>query len=330
MKEEHELALLCLQYLTFECFDESVSPDDLRRFLLDGYYAFLDYASLHWYHHLETAISSLTSDDLSDSAHLGIAINDFFEMYGSGTTEVDKAPSEYAQKFEAIATADCCESLVLLLSHAKKSRLTEEKLEALGRLGDLVARVRDMLEDMSEATVSQNPRPSEPKNLKGFYSDKWYKCSRHACYYFHEGFSDERGLSQHTNRHEKPFCCTEIGCTRMYIGWSTEKELKKHMNQYHPDPAAFAWKFPLVKKPPSTFQCKLCTKQFTRANTLNTHTLRAHGKERPFVCSTCGKGFARKYECDRHATIHVAKSAVNSRTPEAQVEAGSSEHSEET
>jgi hypothetical protein len=298
-----------MQYLTFDCFDATIAEDEMQKFLMEGYYAFLDYATLHWNHHLETAVHFLLPDDLAHSGDLGIAINDFFEMYHPGQMDQNESQKEYVQRCKTIEAGDCYESIVLLLSHAKASRLSEEKLEALGTLGITIARVRAILEELHLSTIGQVPGSTTAQNAKDFYGDHWYKCSRHVCYYFHEGFSDERGLLQHTNRHEKPFCCTEIGCTRMYIGWSTEKELKKHMSQYHPDPEAFAWKFPHVKKPPTMFHCKLCTKQFTRANSLNTHHLREHGKERPFTCNTCGKGFVRKYECDRHATTHTSKDA---------------------
>jgi hypothetical protein len=317
------LALLCMQYLTFDCFDATISGDEMRKFLMKGYYAFFDYASLHWNHHLETAVRFLVPDDLSDSGDLGIAINDFFEMYHPGSVEQNEVQKEYAQRCKTVETGDCYKALWLLLSHAKASRLSEEKLEALGALGVIIGRVRAILEELHVSTAGQIPPKQNPKD---FYGDNWYKCSRHVCYYFHEGFSDERSLLQHTNRHEKPFCCTEIGCTRMYIGWSTEKELKKHMSQYHPDPEAFAWKFPHVKKPPSMFQCKLCTKQFTRVNSLNTHHLREHGKERPFTCNTCGKGFVRKYECDRHATTHTSKGAGSPPKNEADKNMKSLEH----
>ena len=308
-----------MKYLTFECFDPTISEDEMRSFLVQGYYAFLDYASLHWNHHLEAAIRFLDSDDLCHSADLGIAINDFSEMYDPGPMESSDARKEYAQQCKSIEKADYYDPLLSLLYHTKTSRLAEEKLEALGSLGVIIARVRTMLEELHVSTSDQPvPIPGHPvaQNPKDFYGDNWYKCSRHACYYFHEGFASERGLLQHTNRHEKPFCCTEIGCTRMYIGWATQKELKKHMSQYHPDPQSFAWKFPHVKKPPSIVQCNLCPKQFTRANNLKTHQLREHGKERPFICATCGKGFVRKYECDRHAGTHASKSTESTQASE--------------
>lgn len=312
-KEERQLGLLCLRYLTFDCFDASLSHDDILRFLKDGSYSFLDYAILHWNHHLETAIDSLEMEDLTHSAELGIALNEFFEMYEAESANKDKLRDELVKRCEKLANAECYQTLVSLLSHARMSRLSEEQLEALGLLRGTIVKVRDILREISFST---NLDPSTKQSLEQFYGNKWYKCSRHACFYFHEGFANEKGLQQHTNRHEKPFCCTESGCTRAYIGWSTEKELKKHMCQYHPDPEAFSWKFPQVKKPPTMFQCNLCPKQFTRASTLNTHEMREHKNERPFSCKTCEKTFVRKYERDRHESIHRSKTTETSKQVE--------------
>lgn len=193
--------------------------------------------------------------------------------------------------------------------------MAEEKIEGLGELGERVVAIRKILEKLGRNTTSGSAVPPDHgpvQELIQYYGDKWYKCSRHACYYFHEGFASERGLSQHVNRHETPFCCTEMGCTRMYIGWSTVKELKKHMSQYHPDPEAFSWKFPHVKKPPTKYQCEICQKTYSRANSLNTHRLREHTKEKPFVCRVCKKGFVRNYELERHGTTHKGNGVESS------------------
>lgn len=316
-KEETQLALLCLRYLTFNCFDENLDYDAIRRFVNDGVYAFLDYACLHWNHHLETVVHLSQPEDLSHSADLSTAVNEFFEAYEPGLMVQDDANKKYLQRFAAIEAAESYESIILLLITAYRNRSTEDQLEALGRLGKTITKVRAILEELGSSAMTDQLLT---RNLQQFYGHKWYKCSRHMCFYFHEGFTTEKGLLQHINKHEKPFCCTEMGCTRMYIGWSTQKELNKHMSQFHPDPETFSWKFPHVKKPPTTFQCKLCSKQYTRANTLKTHTLREHAKEKPFICKTCGKGFVRKYECDRHESIHRDKS-VGSAEPSKEGEA---------
>jgi hypothetical protein len=303
-----QLATLCMQYLTFDCFEPDLSHDHILRFVKSGYYAFLDYASLHWYHHLETALISLKSADLGHSTDLGMAINEFFEMYGPASMQRGEMHKDFKERCSAIEDAKCYEPVLLLLSQERACRIAEEKLDALGTLGKMITKIRTALEELSTCTTLDI---STKQNLKQFYGDKWYKCLRHACYYFHEGFINERGLSQHINRHEKPFCCAEMGCTRMYIGWSTEKELKRHVSQYHPDPETLSWKFPHVKKPPTKFKCDLCEKTYSRANSLRTHQLREHAKQRSFVCKICEKGFVRKYELDRHESVHRSKSVIS-------------------
>ena len=306
-----------MQYLTFGCFETENSPNDLAQFTKSGAYAFLDYASLHWLHHLETVLALLKPADLANSTFLGMAINEFFEMYEPGHVQAPKIQKEYIERSSGIQDAECYEPLLLLLTQAKASRIAEEKLEALGSMGQTIQKVRVTLEELDKSPSpklgSTDPlTESSKQELSQFYGDRWFKCARHACYYFHEGFASEKDLSQHNDRHEKPFCCTEMGCTRMYIGWATEKELKRHMNQYHPDPEAFSWKFPHVKKPPSKYQCNVCEKTYSRANSLNTHQLREHAKERPFTCTVCGKGFVRRYELERHEGIHRSMSATSS------------------
>jgi hypothetical protein len=226
-----------MQYLTFAYFETDICPDDILRFVKSGCYAFLDYASLHWYHHLEASLISLRSSELSNSTDLGMAINEFFEMHEPGPTQVEKIRMDFIERCSAIADAACHEPLILLLCHAKANRISKEKLEALGPLGSTISKIRTVLEDLGKkpspnTTLNSSLDGITQEALQQFYGDKWYKCSRHACYYFHEGFRDEKVLTTHTNQHEKPFCCTEMGCTRMYIGWSTEKELKKQLIRY--------------------------------------------------------------------------------------------------
>src|SRR4051794_20622345 len=69
-EEETKLALLCLRYLTFECFEANLGYEGTLGFVKNGSYAFLDYASLHWNHHLETTLHTSSPLDLRDSSDL--------------------------------------------------------------------------------------------------------------------------------------------------------------------------------------------------------------------------------------------------------------------
>jgi uncharacterized Zn-finger protein len=88
-------------------------------------------------------------------------------------------------------------------------------------------------------------------------------------------------------------------CPRLHLGFSTEKELKKHVKIQHPDPAAFAWRFPKVRKDITKHGSTICTKEFKRAHSLKIH-MRTHDNLRPFKCEFCNKSFDRRDSCERH------------------------------
>lgn len=296
-REERSLALLCLSYLNFDCFETTISDDLLTKFIKDGSYAFIDYSCLHWSDHLESATKSLTVEDLDYKMPLAKAVDEFFLSNDPGEVPRNKVYEEIAKKCEAFQKSDCYEPIVTLVSNNKAARGASDQMEALGQLGITVIRVRKMLQKLSTASEVS---AFEKQILQRYYGKNWYKCPRHACHYFHEGFSSNSNLEQHTNRHDKPCCCTVIGCTRMYIGWPTEKDYKKHMSQTHPDPESLSFKFPHVKKLPTVFQCELCAKNYNRASILKVHVQREHSDQRDFVCGVCPKKFVRKYELDRH------------------------------
>jgi hypothetical protein len=130
-----------MQYLTFGCFETESSKNDLAQFTKSGTYAFLDYASLHWLHHLETFLALLKPADLANSTFLGMAINEFFEIYEPGHVQAPKIQKEYIERSSGIQDAECYEPLLLLLTQAKASRIAEEKPEALGSLGQTIHKV---------------------------------------------------------------------------------------------------------------------------------------------------------------------------------------------
>ena len=292
-KEEYKLATLCLQYLLFDCFDVSLSDDSIKDYILGGHYALQDYAVLHWVDHLEASIPQLESYTADNEDGLGPSISDFYEAYAPFEASQKDIPEDLKTRCQHLAALDYFESLLLLVGSTRLIRGRKENIAALGSLGTIVTRARASLEKLHTAASTD---PSVELTLQQYYGQNWYKCPRHACFNFHEGFSNPSTRDSHVNRHEKPFLCTEASCTRKHLGFATEKELKKHSAIMHPDPAVL---LPKVKKPPAKHVCDICSKDFTRAHNLNAHK-RTHENLRPYKCHLCDKAFVRKYDCERH------------------------------
>ena len=299
--EEQKLALLCLRYLTFRCFDHDMSESELSDFVVEGYYAFQDYASLHWLDHLESLYQMQDQSGSVYTKGLGLAVKKFSEKYGHQLGEREETPrieADYLSNDEPI------DHLFPLLAEIKGSRTQDETIAALGALGDVVNRVRSNIEQFIDTA---NPDADSIQEMQRYYGFNWYKCPKHPCFYFHEGFSDAKLRDRHKDRHERPHCCTEPGCPRLKIGFASEKELKKHVDITHPNPEALSWKFSKVREQQlqnkSSFRCNLCFKPFTRQSSLRIH-LRTHTDERPYICGICGKAFTRKGDRARHESTH--------------------------
>lgn len=297
---EKEIALLCMRYLVFECFDHDLAFDELREYILDGSYAFQEYAALHWVDHLE----SISSDDRLHLENLASIIDDYTAKYRESDREQDELLQSSMLDPESSPSGSLQETVLRLVKETRTTRLNEEGLSALGALGNIMSSVRIAMEQLAGTLSSADMA----KELKTYYGQNWFKCPKHACFYFHEGFLSAKLRDRHVERHERPFCCTETGCSRVQIGFSSEKELKKHMLVTHPDPGALSWKFTKVKKPKPRrlFQCTLCSKEYTRSTSLRQH-LRIHSGERPFICIICNMAFTRLADLKRHEKVHSMK-----------------------
>ncbi|TVY78217.1 C2H2 finger domain transcription factor crzA [Lachnellula suecica] len=295
--EEYRLAILTMKYLSFDCFDPDVSEENMTDHLTRGSYAFQDYSVMHWIDHLEELLRYLEAEDMDNFSLLGPSVNAFYDTYGAGELREDEIPIELRRKCGAIEETDYVEHLLLLIINARKSRAADDQISGLGDIGEVIGRNRKLLETLGGS--SNSTTTTSKGQLELYYGLNWNKCPRHKCPYFYEGFPNATRRDNHVNRHEKPFCCTELSCPRIHHGFSTEKELKKHMALQHPDPAAFAWRFPKIKQPAQKHRCPECPKEFTRAHSLNIH-LKTHGNKREYGCPYCSKSFVRKYDRDRH------------------------------
>jgi hypothetical protein len=282
-----------MQYLLFDCFDTTVSDEEITEYLSTGHYAFQDYAIMHWIDHLEASIPHLSQSFIEGVDDIVSPMKDYFNAYGSPDASEEDIPQKLKDQSAHIKEGKYYKELLLLVSSARKSRANAETFSGLGDLGGLIKKNRDFLERMY---LSPTLNTTTKVRLLQYYGDNWYKCPRHACYYFHEGFAIAAGRDKHVNRHDKPFVCTAPNCTRFYHGFSTDKDLKKHMGRDHPDPTML---FPKIQKPVRKHVCDICSAEFTRAHNLKSH-MNSHANNRPYPCDYCEKSFVRKYDRQRH------------------------------
>jgi hypothetical protein len=73
-----------MRYLTFTCFDPDAPGKAIQKHLMNGYYAFQDYASVHWIDHLECLVPFLGLDSADSFDELPDAINEFHATFGAG------------------------------------------------------------------------------------------------------------------------------------------------------------------------------------------------------------------------------------------------------
>ena len=66
---ECELACMCLQYLTFRCFDKQVDGKELENYIFNGYLAFQDYAVSKWFQHLIALIREFDMSCFNGNEH---------------------------------------------------------------------------------------------------------------------------------------------------------------------------------------------------------------------------------------------------------------------
>lgn len=295
-----------MQYLSFDCFAHDLTDSQLQDFGESGAYAFCEYALLHWSDHLLAIVESLKKEELSNQSLFGIALNSFYEVADPRPLEKNDCYDDLSNKCTALVGSDCHETLLVLLCRNTALRREYDQIDGLGHHGKLLHRIRCYL---AGSLVSST---QEHQSVVLYYGENMFKCPWHACYYFHEGFRTAKELSQHIDRHKRPWCCTEIGCLRELIGFPTEKEFKKHMSQTHPDPESLSFKFPHVKKLPTTFRCDTCSKQFARQSVLTTHISRVHLKEKKHGCQICKKAFATKSDRDRHGLVHQSSRSPRS------------------
>ena len=219
-------------------------------FVNNGDYAFQNYAVTHWSDHFAAAITDSTADPPA-AALPGIqndlvsALTNFVAAYG--LTPDSSALEDYGRKSGIVhgmklhsrfLDRSCYEDVLAIL-HLLQGQ-SAKGLDGLDEISPLpldraVHTSRAVLEGLASADAVALQQ-EERQKLVCFYGKNWFKCSKAACFYFHEGFPDARSRKSHIDRHERPFRCTDVSCeTGFKLGSVKKKDLEKHLGVYHPE-----------------------------------------------------------------------------------------------
>lgn len=313
-------------YLGLPIFEIGQNDNQIGKSILQGAYAFAEYAVCFWALHLEAAVVAVSepgkqrSDRLSELAEYLEAFLDLHWANTGKTYVISKTLGEHLISLRQYEFFDkACQAVA-----AAKSWLRPTAKAPIGddvlRIHLVVKNIRTVLEHLTQAP----PNTAETKSLiEELYGRCCYKCDRMSCQFFHRGFMTGGQLEQHTNKHERSFTCIEQGCFYEIIGFTSANDLERHTLDFHGiqiDRAEL--EFPEDSSPPrspvqqtqpraktrtrkqrTVNSCPQCNKTYTRAYNLKSHIL-THANERPFVCDTCGKGFARQHDYKRHESLH--------------------------
>jgi hypothetical protein len=231
---ECELAILCLNYLTFPCFDveEVTDEQEMKTLILEGHLAFQDYAVAKWFHHINALIyrgeefTQMQATMLRDNQleRLECALEDFINCY-------------HREDWTSIVVEDCKANcvpfqswplygnLVSLTSHIytfQQKGFEARHQISIKNLGRALDRNRKLLEDLPSKLDND-----ELAEFHNFYDgEKLYKCTKITCRYFSEGFKDAKTRKKHVNIHERPFHCDVPDCLGAE-GFANQGDLQK-------------------------------------------------------------------------------------------------------
>ncbi|KAH0562509.1 hypothetical protein GP486_002801 [Trichoglossum hirsutum] len=239
--EEFNLTCLCLGYLNLPCFETGIPDTHIRKVVIQGHYAFMDYAVAHWFEHLERCVQGPQLDSQSFGILAGI-LRVFLSKHHShieGRPSTSKAISEAFQRFK---TEDFFRELISVVNCTGGRTTANDKEWGQTHSLDLVgqiARVRSIIEEMTERSD-----PVQKRKLHTLYGPNAFKCSKTSCKYFYGGFVSGQERDRHIEKHQRAYYCTYPGCHIALVGYGSEKDLKKHEAEYHQeieDGSTFPW-----------------------------------------------------------------------------------------
>ena len=213
--QHSDLTACCLEYLGSSPLALSTSDEEVEERLKEGYFAFHEYASVYWFHHLLYVNEHRFVDDSDFCTRLADRFRKFVERYATA---------------ESIQLSEVSGHPAQILSLLKK---VPEKATDRNKCFDIewrTLRIRRQLECLAEHL---GPGTAERRSIHVMYGMRLFKCPKLDCKMFLEGFATRALRDKHIDQHDRPYLCVRRGCPFQSLGFETGNQLERHIKNAH-------------------------------------------------------------------------------------------------
>jgi ankyrin repeat protein len=239
---------------------------ELKEHIMNGYYAFQDYAVSYWFDHMKSSLETSHNGPIDTQNSLYCQLSLFLEDYGTFEKRELLRNSNAAEIFHCIPQDFGVWSQWFDLEW-RTSRI-RDAIESLGNELDFGDANRDL--------------------KRQIYGPERFKCPKIGCDHFTTGFSSRLLRDGHLNRHDRPFICIENHCPFQTLGFETNAQLESHMGRTHPGTGTdrFAFPQPIRRKDDSIHKASArgdftAVKNFIDSGADINSTSRPYGGETP-------------------------------------------------
>lgn len=221
-----------MAYLLLPGFKIPTNSDiDPKRFAIEGYYSFTNYASIHWADHLGSWAKETSDAELESLAKE--LLPKFLCRYWPVPTTLDqenKRPSSFSKIFKGYEFWQQLDIATSNWNSLRGTRGFSAPQQTTDLLLETVLATRLFVEEASFSTTNSSSSVSE---MITYYGTKIYKCTKPSCEYFSEGLPTKRERDEHVDKHERAFFCTALGCPYQLLGFDTGVNLSMHSARVH-------------------------------------------------------------------------------------------------
>ncbi|KAK1753778.1 hypothetical protein QBC47DRAFT_387120 [Echria macrotheca] len=265
--EHLNLATICLEYLSVGHVDPTLSDETVDANVMNGCYAFFDYAATHWFDHLRISVASAALVDGHSVDRLSRGIRNFLDRHFPVVSH-KRVPASFSKSFDPRSVFESEECLGRLtqaaymwsLHFAKRSSKTKDdeaitnsdgEREPKSELERFIPRLRLSLDKIA---MKLNDSPGL-QQLQRYHGLGLFKCRFLHCDYFYMGFGEKVARDIHQTKHDRAFFCLFDGCPYGITGFVDSKSLDAHISDIHESKdwlaPGYGAQFPVIDDPQS-------------------------------------------------------------------------------